>query len=879
MPREDFRDPSSVQGPLFEHFLGLLKRLSADQPLVLAIEDLHWADLSTLDLLRFVLRKLHRARVLLIATYRTDEVRRTHPLLPFLAEAERMDRTERLDLNRFEKTEVAELLTGILDSAPEPAVTDRVHDRSGGNAFFIEELVAVGLHRRDLAPALRDVLMARLANLDPNTQRLLHSAAVVGRHVSADLLDAVAGLGRAAAARALRNAVDQYILASHDDWPEPTYAFRHALMQEAIYHDLLPTERTDMHRKVAVALSALSGARSDPQLAAERSHHWFAAHDLPEALAAAIDAASSAERAFAFAEALAQYERALAIWSQVPDAHERVGFDRLQAIERAARVAIAAAPDRATALLQEALSLVDAGFDPARAGVLYERLGRSSWLSGIPGAEDAYAEALRLVPPQPPTAARARVLAGAAQLAMGGHDTEAVALAREAIDISRAVGVLETEAHALVTLGSSLSALGQFDEALASLEQARELASRIGATEELIRAYKYIGVAQLWFGRYGMAVDAERKAFELARQSGLVGWHGLDALYMVFLAQLASGRWRDAAETVASIEDNSSPTTHLLSARIMAAAPAQLAIARGRPAEARQHVAALEALLHDDPDLDISLEVHDVRADLAALEGRWLDARDDLRKKLDLMQRSDQPASYFAHDYARAIRVEVEIISANRSRTAPETDLIDGYLGQLATLRTATSRERPAYLPQVDAWVALGRTEAARAKGHIAPDDWRALARRWADLGRPYEQAYARYREAEVLLASHAGRVTVREPLTAAYDTATDLGAEGLMADIQTLARRARIDLGSPEPDATDASPNAAARRFGLTGREAEVLRLVAAGRTNREIANELFITEKTAGAHVSKILAKLDVRRRTQVAAIAQREGLAGGP
>ncbi|HEY6707260.1 MAG TPA: AAA family ATPase [Actinomycetota bacterium] len=304
--------PWSEQGRLFELFLGLLERLGEERPAVLVVEDLHWADRSTRDLLAFLVRNLRHGRLLLLLTYRSDELHRRHPLRPFLAELDRGRRVERLELARFGPAEVAAQLAGI-QGAPVPAeLAERIHARSGGNAFFVEELAAAATDG-ELPPSLRDTLLARIELLAEPAQRVLGVAAAAGARVDHDLLAEVADLPEPDLLSALREAVSAQVLLV--DAGDGTYGFRHALVKEAVYGELLPGERTRVHARFAGALAARDIA-GDPGPAAELAWHWYAAHDLERALPAAVAAGLAAERAYAFAEAQRQFERALELWDR-----------------------------------------------------------------------------------------------------------------------------------------------------------------------------------------------------------------------------------------------------------------------------------------------------------------------------------------------------------------------------------------------------------------------------------------------------------------------------------------------------------------------------------------------------------------------------------
>jgi predicted ATPase len=346
-------------------------------------------------------RNLRNGRLLLLLTYRSDELHRRHPLRPLLTELERDRRVERLELGRFDLGEVTAQLTGILGVAPAARLAERVHARSGGNALFVEELAAAAsvggagaaLAGEGLATGgLRDVLLARVEPLPEPARRLLRVVAVAGGRIGHELLAEVAGLPAPALLEGLRAAVAARVLLV--DARDGGYGFRHALVKEAVDGTLPPGERPRLHARLAVALTARGdGPRRagagvpglDPALAAELAWHWYAAHDLARALPAAVDAGQAAERVYAFAEAQHHFERALELWELVPAAP--AGLDRCELLARAAEAAAnAGGAERAISLVRGALAEVDPARDRRRAGLLTRRLASYLRVAGRPGA-------------------------------------------------------------------------------------------------------------------------------------------------------------------------------------------------------------------------------------------------------------------------------------------------------------------------------------------------------------------------------------------------------------------------------------------------------------------------------------------------------------
>ena len=471
---------TSPQASLFEGLLRLLVQLTETSPLLLAIEDLHWADRSSLDLLTFIIRNVHTKRLTLLATYRTDEVVRQHPLTAFLAELERSGRAERITLPRLTHAEVGQLLAAIQGEKPEPVVIDQIYSRSGGNPFFAEELLAAGLPTGKLPETLREVLLTRAASLSEGSREVLRVASASGRPVSGPLLAAVAGLDEGDLLPSLRESVSKQILVVEESGraQEDGYVFRHALMQEAVYADLLPGERTLLHGRYARALSDSGESDDDHSIAGELAHHWYAAHDLPRAFESSILAGLDAESVFAFPEAQVHYERALELWDRVPDRKAHGEIDHVALLESAARAAAVIDPGRAIAHVHNAIKIMDPEVDPGRYGLLHEKLGMYRWEAGdSDGALSAYQEAVQSVPAEPPSVARAKALAGLAQVLMViPRVEESRPIAEEAVRIAQIVKAPAVESHALNTLGMDLGYLGDVESGVASLYKALEMA-------------------------------------------------------------------------------------------------------------------------------------------------------------------------------------------------------------------------------------------------------------------------------------------------------------------------------------------------------------------------------------------------------------------
>ncbi len=866
----------SAQGRLFELVLGVFLRLAAQGPLALIVEDIHWSDRSTRDLLAFLIRNVRDAGMILVCTYRSDELHRRHPLHPFLAELGRSDRVERVELRRFDRHELVSQLRAIAGPEVDPVLVDSIHARSDGNPFFAEELLVSARQSgaTDLPPTLRDVLLARVAGLADATQEVLRIASAAGQRVDPQLVATVTATDRDALYEALREAVTHHVLVPDTTAGEERYAFRHALLQEAVYDDLLPGERTRLHSAFARTLDKAREA-GDSTRSSELAYHWYAAHDLPRAFEAAMTAAAAAEASYAFPEALVQYERALELWDRVPDATASSALDRVDLLAAAAGVARFNEPQRSIAHLREALELVDAKADPIRAGLLHERLGRCAWIAGEGAlALEAHRTAVRLIPVEPASEARARALAGLAQITMlQRHYGESMGLAEEAIRLARAVGARQIEGHALTTLASDQAQFGEVEAADANMLEALEIARSVDNVDDVGRAYaNRVDVLHV-AGRLEEALDFAREAVVVARQLGILEMFGTHCLCNAADLLYQLGRWEECETAVREAEDIGPTGINVILLREMRG---RLAMAHGRFDEAAEHLRVARDFGARTADGQFIAPAHASLAELAIWRRRPADAVKLANDGLAALAHS--PDIALGQLYALGLRALADVAEMARGRRSAdeEATVIEAGLALHAGLHVrhaAVTTDQP-LMRQVSAtWLGLAEAELGRLRGSSDAEAWAAVADGWGTLGRPYPAAYARYREAEAVLADRGDRKRATAALTSVVETTSALGAEPLRREAEALAQRARVSLDEAEikvqPEPSEAS------RLGLTARELEVLALVAAGRTNRQIGESLFISEKTAGVHVSNILGKLGVAGRGEAAAVAHMHGL----
>ena len=472
---EELRANETTRGQprLFEALLTLLDQLGREQPFALVLEDIHWADRSTRGFLTFLGRSLWTERVLVIATYRSDELHRRHPLRPLLAELERDTRARRIELTRLTRDELGELLADILGGPPDDELVERLYARSEGNPLFTEELLAARLDGRGGLPTtLRDALMVRIERLSEPAQevlRLLSAARILSHDVLAD----ASGLGGSELRAVVREAAESNVIVAD---ARGRYQFRHALLREVVHDDLLPGEHAELHLALARALEAqLAETGEDAIVTAGIAHHYLSAGCQREALVASVRAADAAERVHAHGEAGALLERALDLWSRVPDAMAEIGCDRIELVRRASRALINdGSHGRAEALLKQAIGEVDEERDPRVAAGLLELVSRAQWSLGR--AEDARASVTRAVELLPDdedqSPERARILSRQAKIAMlQGRFSEVLPSARAALAAATEADA-GPRADALNAMGLSLILLGEVEEGSANLREA-----------------------------------------------------------------------------------------------------------------------------------------------------------------------------------------------------------------------------------------------------------------------------------------------------------------------------------------------------------------------------------------------------------------------
>ncbi|MFE4309565.1 MULTISPECIES: AAA family ATPase [unclassified Streptomyces] len=874
---------------LFELTVRLLERLAADRTIVLVLEDLHWADASTRHLLTYLLRTLRRGRIVVVASYRADDIHRRHPLRPLLAELDRLRTIRRIELARFTRTEVHRQLTGILAAEPDPGLVEEVFERSDGNAFFVEELIVsheAGCAAGQLSDSLRDLLLVRVETLTEDAQRIARIVAEGGSTVEYGLLAAVARLTEDELIEALRAAVGANLLLAVPDGDG--YRFRHSLVREAVSDDLLPGERSRLNRRYAEALEADPGLVRADERANRLATYWYHAHDPSKALPAVLSASVATRKRHAYAEQLRLLERAMELWDEAPaeirgslrpmdyaEAYPACGCDpetaALSYLDLLAEAAVAARlsgdRERALKIGKTALRLLDEADpgDPLRAAWFWTERARLQSNLGRGDGWEEIARAQELVKGLPPSAVHAVVLVGAAGWGMlRNPGPDALAAAERAVEYARLVKAESIELNARLTLGTLMTAAGDVEAGLEEMHAVRERTAALGQFTETARAHINISSALESLGRSAEAVELADTGIRVARSYGLVdsvGWVEANRAESLF----SLGSWDEIGEIAARLLRSVTSSKPRGSASLRLA---QLAVARGELDAACRHLADARAAYGSrDTIPQYVLPMAQVEIAVAAAAGRI----EDVRTQLAAAEQAGFPPG--THRYGWPLLLTAVTAEAD-SRGLPAA--AEGRAEALAVVRRSV-RGLATPAPVWEAYSRQVSEEIARAEGRETAARWAEVVAAYEPLERPHQLARARHRLADALLVEGGRREEATALLRQARATAVRLGARPLREDVELLAARARLSLTEEKQVPAPAEP--ADDTFGLTPREQDVLRLVAAGRTNRQIAEELFISPKTASVHVSNILAKLGVAGRGEAAALAHRLHLLGTP
>jgi DNA-binding CsgD family transcriptional regulator/tetratricopeptide (TPR) repeat protein len=897
-----------------EAILGVIERLAEEGgQLLLVIEDLEHSDPATREFVGALLRLSRRIPVALVLGYHPDDVPRRDPVRRLLREIEDLDGIERVRLNALSREELAGLVESLTGERPTLGFTAAVMEGSRGNPLLAGQLVAAQqrLAGLRLSDPLGEIVEASLARLDAQQVRVLRLLAAARRPIPGSDLGAIrladGHLPRNAGALMLETGLAIETAYGHE--------IVHELFAEQIETLTLPRERHAIHG----ALARLGGIAP-----AEAAWHWERAAQPTEARQAHLEAAAAAERIEPGHTALMHYAAALELMPDDPIdadllAAAAVAADSAGAFRRAAALAEQAIEHVAGGRIERLLAdrhdrPADRLTDRLRAGDLAEQLGRYRRSSGDPiGARTAFEQAVELIPEGQP-AARAHAVASLAQdLMLEGRFADSARLATEARAAAAAGGepALADLAHATDTLGVDLGYLGEIDRGLAMIDEALSAARRAGRLDEVMRCYANRTTLLDLDSRREQALAVVKEGIDEARRNSLGLTYGafLRGNAADILFQL--GRWEESeAECRAALEFPPagvawfSPILYLGLVLVETRADDEAARLVGRT------LLQLETV----PAGQWSSLVVRTAVSLALWRGDLEDALNAAGQGWERVLETDDAGQIAS---ASATILEACAASAERGRLRRDWSSV-ADAGALAGRVLPIAEERVARheLPltvgarrETELYLDTARAHATRVRGRSKPETWAALAEAWSKVPVPYQVAKARWWQAQAALTTRSRRPEARRALLEAWRISGELPARPLRRALRDLADRARITLpdqdlvaipivadterelvpvgpgrapargARPSPGIADrvagVTPDGGALPFGLSPRENSVLLVLAEGRTNREIAERLFISERTVAVHVRRILAKLGVSGRVEATGLAIRLGL----
>ena len=839
------------RGELFSSVVAALELLAASQPVLLVVEDAHWADASTRHLIRYVLSHRYDGEVRIVVSYRSDDLHRRHPLRADVAEWIRLPGVQRLELGPLADSEVRELVrsraAGVVDARGLAAIVRRAE----GNAFIVEELLDVDDKSGALPPTLADLLLVRLDRLDDAGRQVVRALACAGGEVGDELLSAVVDLPPRTLEEGVRAALDHRILSrTRSDG----YGFRHALFAEVVRDDLLPGERRRIHAAYVRALSGLGDS-------ADVARHAFEAGLDEVAFTASLRAAERATRVAGHNEAADHYERALSVVSAAPEGTDVVGL----VIAASEAKTTAGYVRRAWVLVEDFLEQADDLSVEERARLLVAYGTAALMADRVHEPRKALDELFELVPEQP-TPLRAAVEELAARAASNErHFDEAIRWATQAMTLGQRLGLNRLVADAAATKARARARIGDDPEG----DERRFLeVAKIAATEgDVVAELRARHHLAFYYHERGMLDRAEAEFLRTMKTAVQAGrqWapYGFDGRFFAAVAAYALGHWDLVLELcdVAMLKPPKVPAADLEAVALLVSA------GRGDTSALRT-AERLRALWHKD--IVLAIESATAAIDLAhdADEAtRW---HDDLVLALKNKWDGEFVPARLRMGGLLVGRLADE---AKHAATVTRSEWVE-RADQLRADADRVIEERGPFGPEGLAWSLRLDAEILRLRWSVGGEvplaellaTWRETTEAFGALGQVYEEARSASRLAAVLQA--AGDVAgAKEVASAAHEQAVGLGAAPLARELEALA-------GAPvRPAASHASTSQVAGEKPLTAREREVLDHLVEGRTNGEIASLLFISTKTVSVHVSNILAKLGAATRTEAAAIARRQ------
>ncbi len=842
---------TSDRATLFEAVRCALEQAAGEQTLLIVLDDLQWSDDATLELLPVLAEPLAELPVLLLAAYRSDGLPRDHMLRRLRHELRRGGRLDEVALGPLEQTETAQLLEQILENAPAASLTRAVHDRTQGVTFFVEELAraleltnSLTTGRRGLELAkdgevplpdtIRDAVLIGVSELSQEARTAAEAAAVAGEEFRLDLVAEVSS------EEGLAELVERELVAEAEGGRA---VFRHALTREALYADVPWLQRRVLHRRLAEGLDA-AGATS-----IEVATHWLGAREEPRAREALLHAAEESRTVHAYRDAARAGRQALELWPEGEEEDRRIEAleSYANSAELAGELAEAARAWREICTVRaEHGGRVEYAEAQRRLAAVHDLRGdRDVALAVRAAAAEAYARADR------PAEAAVERLAMANYLRIAARHSEAVEMAEAAARDAELAERLDLRARALGLEGVARAKGGDFERGLTIVRTSLALALEHGLTPVAAELYQRLSIVLYDAADYRRAQETLDSALALCRPGDEPATEVACLSCMVYVLR-ECGEWPEALKL--GRELISSGTAVWVVQGILGGIYA----AQGKLSSARQLLASSLATASQVDHYNMSVDSTTGLARVAAADGAEDEAAERCRSVLALWESSEDHhyaikglrfgAAFFAR---RGALGEAHACAEALTRISSET----GHTDALAALASA-----------------IGETALADGDGDTAAEQLGHAVELHRSLDLPFERAEIELR-AGVALASAGERDLALERLGDAYRTARKLGARPLAAE----AAGEVAALGESVVRRLGRRAAAEANGAGLSRRELEVVRHVAAGRTNREIALELFLSTRTVDMHVRNILRKLDCRSRVEAVNRVGELGLLG--
>ncbi len=843
---------------LFDAIATTLAKAARDRPIAVVVEDIHWADSATRDLLAWLVHSLGRADILLVATERTGAVARTHPLRTWLAEQRRVPNVTSILLRGLSRPELEEQAWGILGHRPDTPLVEDLVERTGGNPYFARELLIAHRDGIDSLPSsLAEFLTSRIERLADDERTVLRATAVAGGGVTHSMLAAM--LPELAIDGIVRNLFDASVLVRDGS----AYTFWHALLRTAILDDLLPFEAADLHRRAAEAIDADPSRGSSPSDLANLALHWGNAGDPERSLVTAVEAAAASAAVAAYETAAEMALQALRAWTAVDDPVELTGHRRDQLLLRAAEwLSNCYRSAEAADLIAEALAGWAASLPASRRALVLAQVAPTLFHLGRPiEAAELLAEAEQLIGDEvSPESAQVHHRVSK-QAILDGQLRPALEAADRAIAIAEAEGPAVVLVEALTTRALIIGITQELEAGVALAREARRLALAEGLVSQVANTYRTeMLIFNFRHGRTQSCLDASAQGLEYADRHCGPRWRAEFTLDLCY-GYIEAGRLDDARplldELLTSRLDDLRRLTVLQVAGLHALSTGSLETAATFLADATriadQYQSAQETGYQNR-----------LLAELARRRLRLDEARERIDWALKLQLASDN-VTYTRDSIVEKVRIVKACVALGM-------DGVDGMLAEAAELVDTFDGPGEANT----AFRSLMELELASIHDPIDPEAATKTIGLLESCGFGYEAALVRLLLIDGLIASGTHRSRLERETVELAEIATSCGMSWIAERVASLAKVARLKVDAEHKTApATQSTNRVAYPHGLTEREVDVLSLLAEGLTNKAIGQRLYVSPRTVSTHVSNLLAKLGVTNRGEAAAAYHRLGI----